>query len=205
MKFKTGIQLLAALLALTITVIKAQSRTGNYATRHKYTATRNGKEIGWLRCECIQRPGEISITTESSLFIQVIFPFEAKAITANKFNGAALSEAMVYRTLNNKVKLDNQVQFVNGQYKVIKGECKNSVTKQITSTSTSVYFKEPVGETELFSEVYLCLLKLEKIAASVYQVNLPDGGVMTYHYALGKLVRVIAKTSYATVYFDLEP
>ena len=184
-------------------VLRGQFINMNYVLQNNYAATRNGKTIGWLRTTSSQDGNERSLTTESNLTIRMLISFEAKAITVNKFKGNTLIQAGVYRTLNGREKLDNELQLTDGKYKIIKGDAE-PLTRPIVNTVVSIYFKEPVGITEVFSEVYLCFIQLKKIAPSIYQSLLPDGGIMTYSYTLGKLTHITAKTSYGTLQFDLK-
>ena len=133
----------------------------------------------------------------------MVFSFEAKAFTVNKFKGNTLIQAGVYRTLNGREKLDNELQFTDGRYKISKGNATKPITKAIRTTVSSIYFQEPVGITEIFSEVYLQFMALKNIAPSVYVSDLPDGGTMTYTYKMGKLTNITASTSYGTVLFQL--
>ena len=200
----TGKTLAIFLIIYSGTTVHAQLTNMAYVSQNIYSANRNGKEIGWMKTISSQVGNELFLTTESNLVIQMLFSFEAKAITANKFIGNTLYQAGVHRTLNGKIKLENALQFINGQYKIIKGKSEQSFSKPIINTVTSIYFKEPVNITQLFSEVYLCYVELKKTAPSVYTSLLPDGGSMTYSYTVGKLTHITAKTAYGTVQFQLK-
>ena len=177
----------------------------NSMQQQNYTATRDGKTVGWLRIISYQNGDEKSLSIESQLTIWMLLSFEAKALTVNKFKGSTLIKAAVCRTLNGKQKLNNEVQLIEGKYKIIRGDAELSVTSTIHHTVASLYFAEPVGVSEVFSEVYLCFVPLKKVANAAYASQLPDGGSMTYYYRLGKLTSITASTSYGIVFFQLNP
>jgi hypothetical protein len=187
------------------TTLNSQLANMNDVVQNKYTVIRNGKEIGWLKTTSSQSGSERFLVTESSFTIQMLLSFEAKAITANKFAGDILLQAGVHRTLNGKVKLDNALLLNDGHYKIINGKPEEAPGRPIINTVTSIYFKEPVGITEIYSEVYLRYVPLSKTRPSVYTSSLPDGGSMTYSYTLGRLTLITAKTAYGTVLFKLDP
>lgn len=187
------------------TAVHCQLISAGNSLQQNYTATRNGKTIGWLRIISSQNGDEKSLSIESKLTIWMMLSFEAKALTVNKFKGGILIKAGVYRTLNGRQKLDNELQLIDGRYKIIKGDAEQPVNKAIHNTVASLYFNEPVGISEVFSEVYLCFIPLKKVATSVYASQLPDGGNITYYYKLGKLISITASTSYGTVFFQLNP
>ena len=170
----------------------------------KYIATKNGETIGWLRTNYIQKGEEKWLTTESNLELQVLISFKAIALTCNRFNTNILEQAAVTRTLNGRAKLDNLLKLEGNKYVTIKGNPEVSIQKPIVNTVASIYFKEPVGITEIFSEVYLRFITLKKLSASTYNTSLPDGGTMTYTYSNGMLTEIIASTNYGTIYFKLQ-
>jgi hypothetical protein len=196
--------LAAALLLYSAATLKAQLASFNCQVQRTYTATQNGKEVGWLRISGVENGSERILKTESNLLFQLLFSFDAKAWVTNRFIGNTLTQAIVFRTLNGKVKLDNDFQLRDGYYKAIKGDADVATTKPIYRTVTTLYIMEPIGVTEVFSEVYLRFIPVEKIASSEYRTPLPDGGVMTYTYIQGQLVTVVANTSLATVLFQLK-
>jgi hypothetical protein len=168
-----------------------------------YAATRNGKNIGWLKTTQFQSGNETWLTTESQLVVDILISFTAKAKTFNRYMGTVLTEASVYRTLNGRKKLDNDIRFVDGRYHVSGNDDAPPITKAIRRTVTFLYFNEPLNFTEVFSEVYLIYLVVKKVGESTYTTLLPDGGSMTYSYQMGKLVNIDAKTSYGAVSFRL--
>jgi hypothetical protein len=105
--------------------------------------------------------------------------------------------------LNGRRKLDNEIQFINGRYHVSSNEDFAPISKAIRHSVTFLYFNEPAGISEVFSEVYLSYLVVKKMGESTYTTLLPDGGSMTYSYHMGKLTNVLAKTSYGLVNFRL--
>lgn len=174
------------------------------SSENVFTATRNGKNIGWLKASHYQSGNDTWITTESNLLIDILITFSAKAKCINKYVGTVLTEAEVHRTLNGRSKLDNIIRMVNGSYH-FSGTEATPVTKVIRNSVTFLYFNEPVNVREVFSEVYFTYLPVIKVSESTYLTRLPDGGTMTYTYRLGRLMTVVAKTTYGTVTFSLVP
>lgn len=184
--------------------LNAQFVSMNYGMHHIYNVVRNDKVIGSFTVNTIASGNQFTIRTESDFTIQVIMSFQAKATTLTTFYGGILTQLSVVRTLNGKVKLQNELQLVEGKYKVIKGEIATLPAKAILYCVSSLYISEPVNITDVFSEVYLSFLKIKKMADGVYETALPDGGVMTYTYQLGTLVLVNANTAYATIQYQLK-
>ncbi|GGM92327.1 hypothetical protein GCM10010967_26870 [Dyadobacter beijingensis] len=67
------------------------------------------------------------------------------------------------------------------------GEDKPStvVNKPISSTITSLYYKEPINITEVYSERYGKMCHIRKLSEGKYGVTLPDGKEGVYSYKNG--------------------
>ena len=60
--------------------------------------------------------------------------------------------------------------------------------KDITFCIIDLYFKEPVGITKVFSNMYAEMLTLKKVSPGKYQLITPDNNDSFYTYKNGKLV-----------------
>ena len=194
---------MAAWLIITVGLSYGQYVSVKTTKESVFTAIRNGKNIGWLKASILQNGNETYLTTESKLVVDVLISFTAIAKSLNKYTGTVLTEASVHRTLNGKIKLDNEIRLVNGRYRVSGSDKTGQVNRAIRHSVTFLYFNEPTGISEVFSEVYLCFLVVTKTGESTYTTLLPDGGSMTYTYHMGQPTNIIAKTSYGTIQFKL--
>lgn len=59
------------------------------------------------------------------------------------------------------------------------------VNKPISSTITSLYYKEPINITEVYSERYGKMCNIRKLSEGKYGVTLPDGKEGVYSYKNG--------------------
>ena len=194
------------ILAIVIGIgnkISAQFTGNNQSWQLDYTAYKNGKEVGWSRINISKSGNQVYLVADSRLDIQFLISVEAKAHVTNRYYDNILTTLSAFRTVNGKVKLDNKLENSNGSYVVLKGEDFQQDLKPITNTVLSLYLNEPLFIKEVFSEVYLKYIPVNKIAKSVYETPLPDGGTMTYYYSNGRVSRVVAKTFYGTVQFEL--
>ncbi|MCE7064656.1 DUF6134 family protein [Dyadobacter sp. CY326] len=66
-----------------------------------------------------------------------------------------------------------------------KDKPKMIVNKPISSTITSLYYKEPINITEVYSERYGKMCAVKKISEGKYGVALPDGKQGIYSYKNG--------------------
>lgn len=78
------------------------------------------------------------------------------------------------------------------------------LTGDIALTVTTLYYAEPVGHKQVYSERYgkLCLLK--RLAAGSYELLFPDGKKSIYNYQKGICSEVIAELAGAKLRFVLQ-
>jgi hypothetical protein len=191
-------------LLLLLNPVYAQLVSMKDLVQRVYNIVRNNKIIGSVTVNSLSKNNQFMVRTETNFNIQMVTNFEAKAVATNTFSANTLIHATMCRTLNGKVKTDNEIQFKAGRYQVIKGNSKQAIQQPINYTVSGLYLYEPANISEVFSEVYLQYLKIKRIAPAVYETILPDGGLMTYTYKSGVLTNVVAKTAYVTVQYQLK-
>ncbi|MES2649507.1 MAG: DUF6134 family protein [Bacteroidota bacterium] len=199
-----GIIFISTLIFVVLLPVAAQFISMNNVGHRVYNIIRNNKIIGNLTVSSIKKNNQLFVRNEAKFNIQMVGSFAATAIATNTFRENTLMHATVQRTLNGKVKTDNEIKFNSGKYQVVKGKSSQEIKRVINYTVSSLFFIEPANVSEVFSEVYLQFLKVKKLAPAVYETNLPDGGLMTYTYHSGMLTNVVAKTNYATVQYQLK-
>ena len=87
-------------------------------------------------------------------------------------------------------------------YTVAKNEDLNKrLVGDIVHTSSRLYFEEPIGLRQIFSESNGTMLALESQGNGVYHLHLPDGYVSIYRYKNGVLQSVEAASKFGTVIF----
>ncbi|MBK5279445.1 MAG: hypothetical protein JJE09_11345 [Bacteroidia bacterium] len=66
--------------------------------------------------------------------------------------------------------------------------------KNLTFCVVDLYFKEPVGVTQVFSNMYSHMLQLKRIDTGKYKLITPNNNNSIYTYVDGKLVSIEANT-----------
>lgn len=132
-------------------------------------------------------------TNTSFLFIPI--HMESEVSTTHK-NGILL-EGTAYRNASRKSSdviatvtktgFSRYKRELNG----VKDKIKN---ERITFCVVDLYFKEPIGVTKVFSNMYAEMLQLKPLSVGKYQLITPDNNDTLYFYEAGKLVSIEANT-----------
>jgi len=75
----------------------------------------------------------------------------------------------------------------------------------ITASSIQLYFEEPLGIDEIFSESHLVMCRIEEDGLHEYEYHTPEGKTNEYFYKDGKLAKVNIYRSLVTITFKRRP
>jgi hypothetical protein len=138
-------------------------------------------------------------TNASFLFISIHMESEVSTTQKNGilFKGTAYRNASrkssdVIATVT-KTGFRNYKRELNG----VKDKIKN---QRITFCVVDLYFKEPIGVVQVFSNMYAEMLQLKRISVGKYQLITPDNNDTLYSYESGKLISIEANTPVGKVF-----
>jgi len=136
------------------------------------------------------------LTTETSTtFLFIPIHMESEVTTTQK-NGI-LIEGTAYRNASRKSN-DVIATVTKRGFKRYQRE-RNGVTdiirnQRLTYCVIDLYFKEPVGITHVFSNMYAQMLDLKRMDKGQYQLTTPDNNNSLYSYRNGKLISIEVDT-----------
>lgn len=171
-----------------------------------YTITKNNKTIGEIH---IIRSTNNDVTKyffESNakanlLFFNINF-YDKMSVT---FNKNILQEAKLYRTTNNKVKVNNLTTWNGNFYSFFDKNGQNGfINNPILLTTACLYFFEPVNVDSIFSEKFQRMIPIKNAGNKRYVMSLPDGNKTTYSYLNGICSLVEAETDWSVLKFTLK-
>jgi len=132
-------------------------------------------------------------TNTTFLFIPIHMESE---VTTTQKNGI-LTEGTAYRNASRKSN-DVIATVTKIGYKLYQRErngVKDKIRNQrITYCVVDLYFKEPLGVTKVFSNMYAQMLELKRMDNGQYQLITPDNNNSLYSYKNGKLISIEVDT-----------
>jgi hypothetical protein len=138
-------------------------------------------------------------TNTSFLFIPI--HMESEVSTTQK-NGI-LIEGTAYRNASRKSS-DVIATVTKTGFRWYKREVngvKDKIKKhRITFCVVDLYFKEPIGVAQVFSNMYAEMLQLKRVSVGKYQLITPDNNDSIFTYTDGKLVRIETVTIVGKVF-----
>lgn len=156
-----------------------------------FSIIKKNSKIGFINIEKASINKTITYTIDSEVKVKVIFSFSAIGREKSIYKNDILVYSSVFRKLNDKVKLDQSLSFINGKYFLKEKNKKEEISIDIINSNlVTLFFFEPVGIQEIYSDKYKKMVKIIPISKSKYKVVLPNKSISIYHYENGKCVMI---------------
>lgn len=128
----------------------------------------------------------------SNVKVRMIFEITMEGKTNDVFKDGKLFSSNAKRTSSiGSENKETKLLWDGKKYNITKSsDSPSTVTTPITYCLTDLYFKEPIGVSQVFSEMQGTFLPLTNLQNHQYQLQVNDSKKDVYTYANGKLVKV---------------
>jgi hypothetical protein len=143
-----------------------------------------GSEIGSLNITK-KTAGEITQYQHKTLIEVDLFVKKISVLLQNdmQYRSGQLMTVKSQATVNGKPHSSSLIEWKNGAYSIqVDGETKPSWKSPIRFSGTLLYFQEPVGIKEAFSEASAVFMQIKPLGKSSYQLVDPENGRKMLHY-----------------------
>lgn len=179
------------LIAMTF---QAQEKTVNY------NVLRNGTIIGQMQFYQKTYNDDVFLKISSEVKTRLIFGIDIKTEEGSHFKNGKLISSYVKRHVNGKEKANKTTQLIDSSYKTLAENKKGQIKQQyIDYNLMLLYSKEPVGESEVYSDSFQQFLVIKKTNHHSYRIVLPDGNYNDYHFLNGICQKVELHHSLFTI------
>jgi hypothetical protein len=144
-----------------------------------------------------------SITSKNSVNY-VLGKIDVDHKTSVTYKDGVLQESFLRTDKNGEVDQFCSVSYDGQTYKIQTEKEKLTLSRPITASVVTLYFKEPVGLSEIFSEVFGRMVPVTEIKPHKYSINMPDGKKNTYTYENGIVVEVEVPSPVGTAHIRLK-
>ena len=156
-----------------------------------FSIIKKNSTIGYIDIEKQSLNETTTYIINSEVNAKVIFNFNAIGKEKSIYKKDTLIYSSIYRKLNNKVKLNQSLSFINGKY-LLKEENKNELLNIdiINRNLVTLFFNEPNGIQEIYTDKYKQMVKIDPIGDRKYKLILPNKSINIYHYENGKCTTI---------------
>jgi hypothetical protein len=163
-----------------------------------------GDSIGFLTATKKPVKNVTRYQIDSQASIRFIAKVDLDYYFENIFSNGVLVKGISKHSMNNKLKSSSSIKWDGNRYFATVDDQEVNLDKKAVKTSmTSMYYQEPVGLKEIFSERYAVYCSIEPVGPNKYELTLPNGKKNYYTYEGGICTLVEVNHPMATFYFKL--
>lgn len=165
-----------------------------------FNVIKKESNIGFINVEKRSTNKTTTYIINSEINTKVVFNFMAIGKEKSIYKNDTLIYSSIYRKLNKKVKLDQSLAYNRGKYILSnRNKSERLYFDVIIRNLVTLYFFEPKGISEVYSDKHKTMLKIDPVGKEIYKIIFPDNGINTYHYKYGKCIMVEVEGSFFKV------
>lgn len=182
--------------ALSISMLMAQTR--------KYEVVLSGDKIGELTATRTVKGAFTTYKLESKSEAKVLFTTKKNYVLMDvTYKDGKLISSYCKNEVNDEVDNYASISWDGSKYNITNEKGKLTYTTPVTFSVISLYFNEPKGITNLFTERIGAAYPLKDLGSGRYEYKIPNGDKNVYVYQNGELTETERKTLIGTVYVKL--
>lgn len=171
-----------------------------------YDIYKGSDKIGEITVKKVAGDDKVHYEANSSSRFRTLWMNDLSTLTAADYVNNELSYSVSKITLNDKIREHSITKKEGSFYNYYKHPKERYRKKESPFRLSTVilYYSEPLGIKQVFSENYQQLCDLKVIGANAYELTLPGGKINQYFYKDGKLVEVKVFRTFVDLSFRLK-
>jgi len=165
-----------------------------------FNVVKNDKIIGTIEITKQQYNNTVTYNVKSEINAKFILKAKVVGKETYVFKNGILEYSSLYRTLNNKVKVNQSLVYENGNYHLKKIDRDKPLDlNEIQQNLVTLYFSEPKDTKTIYWDLQSEMINIECIRQGVYRVQFSNGKYNTFYYENGQCVKIDAISPLFTV------
>ncbi|MCG9910767.1 MAG: hypothetical protein MH137_05635 [Flavobacteriales bacterium] len=174
------------------------------AQTRKYEVVLSGNKIGELTATKTVKGAFTTYKLESKSEAKVLFSTKKNYVLMDvTYKDGILVSSYCKNEINDEVDNYASINWDGSKYNITNEKKKFTHPTQVKYSVISLYFSEPKGMTQLFTERIGEVYPLTDLGSGKYEYKIPNGDKNVYVYKNGELVETERKTIIGTVYVKL--
>lgn len=161
-----------------------------------YNVVKNNIVIGTIEINQYSSGDSIIYKVESNIKAKYVVSFNISGSEKSIYKDDVLVYSSVYRTLNNKVKVNHKISYTQGRYILDSFDKESFLSlKAIEENLIRLYFKEPKDIDTIYSDNLNQMVKIKSLGSGKYRVDFEKGKYNIFYYQNGTCVKIEAYSS----------
>jgi len=188
---------------ILVLVLISSYHSALYAQEHRYSVHRSGKEIGEISATLTETMHTKTYKILSDVSFKILWrQYHRRTSNLVVYQGESMKTSHCGVYMNNDLQDSTTMYKEQDSYRVYKHPDDQYLldNTDLQFTTAKLYFHEPVGIQQVYSERFLQQCRLELQGDHTYKLHLPDNKANYYTYKDRQLVAV----SVERTWFNLE-
>ncbi len=179
-----------------ITSVNAQKLT--------YRIFLNKDTIGILNAERQAQKESVSYILQSKMTVHKIINVDVEYKMESDYSNGKMMHSTAYQKINKRVQVNSSTKWDGTKYVIETADQTTTLkNKNIHYNMCAIYYFEPVGITQVYSDAFGKFLNIRPVSSHRYELTLPDGKRSYYNYASGICFQVESEQLFSKVIFRL--
>ena len=189
---------------LFLLLINAYCTSSASAQKLTYKILLNNKMIGTLLADRQVQKEKVNYVLQSKMSVHKILTFDIEYKLESDFINGKMIASTAYQKTNNKIHTNTITKWDGVQYTVqLPDENLARINKNINYNMCTIYYLEPIGLTQIYSDAFGKFLNIRSLGNHRYELTLPDGKTNYYNYAAGICFQVESEQLFSKIIFRL--
>lgn len=188
------VKLAGAFAVVLLTAVSPSLEIGTDPDNQVFRAVRKGKVIGYVHISRSVENEQIVYQVKSEIRTRIVVSLLIRSREKSIYRGDTLVYSKVLRKINNKTKIEHEMIFDSGEYRVHGKKQSERTGPAITDVNlASMLIEEPPDLGIVYSDAHNKMLPMNKLRNGEYVVTMPNGDQHRFIYAGGKCVKIEAR------------
>lgn len=167
---------------LLISFSKSSDTLSEAKTLH-FDIVKKEKKLGYIHLKKIKENNTTKFEIKSEVNTKLLFNFKAKSHETYVYKSDTLIYSSIFRTMNNRVKVDQTIYYDNGSYHLRqKNKQKKLNSNIIRCNLVKLFFEKPEGISRVFCDKQQVYVQITRMNAETYKVKFPDKSYTIFYY-----------------------
>lgn len=166
----------------------------------EFSIIKKNSIIGFIYIDKISKDHTTSYNVKSEVNAKIIVNFKAIGQEKYVFRNDTLVSSSMYRKINNRVKLDQSLQYKKGKYELTARNKKEVLGIDLIQRNlVTLFFNEPKDLETIYCDKFKTEVNISPLGKGRYKILLPNKSYSIYNYERGKCTSIEVKGTFFKV------
>lgn len=153
----------------------------------RFDIVKKTKTIGFIELQKIKTNNTTTYKIKSEVNSKFIIEFKANSKESYVYESDTLIYSSIYRTINNKLSVDQTLYYNEGTYYLKKKQEDQMLHASVIRCNlVQLYFKEPVNIRQVYCDKLNQYLAIKNLGNNKYKMSFPNNSYTIFNYKNGK-------------------